>query len=225
MVSEVLRTLRERLTVRHFVPHVAVLVVFYGVTRDVETLIALTLGLGIVESIDVLRETPSIDDRWIQVGIGAFVTVGSFAWFGYELTVASDTGGPAWFPALLVFVGLWFLLDARRDFREGRRRSAPEEMDANDVMLVLNHAHLVTDELRSGPKTVPELADRCDLTESRVREAIDVAIDEDIVYPVGGTDGDEPERYALDESQLGGVAFVRSNAKRVLRRLARPFRR
>jgi len=63
------------------------------------------------------------------------------------------------------------------------------------------------------------------LTESRVREALDVGTDDGMVYRVDAGTGDDAERYALDESRVGGLAFVRSNGKRILRRLARPFQR
>ena len=46
-----------------------------------------------------------------------------------------------------------------------------------------------------------------------------------MVYRVGSERDDDGERYALDESKAGGIAFVRSNGKRILRRLARPFQR
>jgi predicted transcriptional regulator len=98
-------------------------------------------------------------------------------------------------------------------------------MSASEMMLVMNHARLVVKELKQGPKTVPELADACDLTESRVREALDVITDDGMIYPVDGSPSDDVERYALNESKVGGVAFVRSNGKRILRRLMRPFRR
>ena len=92
------------------------------------------------------------------------------------------------------------------------------------MMLILNHAHLVVDELQAGPKTVPELAEGCDLTESCIRDVLEVATEDGMIYRVSDTER-SPARYALDESKVGGVAFVRSNGKRILRRLARPFRR
>ena len=92
-------------------------------------------------------------------------------------------------------------------------------------MLVMNHAHLVVEELKQEPKTVAELANACDLTESRVREALDVGTDDGMIYRVDSERDDGGERYALDESKVGSVAFVRSNGKRILRRLARPFQR
>lgn len=226
MASPVLHTVRDRLTGRHLLAMAALLALVYGVTRSVDTVVGVVLALVFAETVQVLQETPTVDDRWVQVGIGAFVTVASLAWLAYELTAGAGTGGPAWFPGLTALVGVWFLLDARTAFAEGRARSSPpdDEMDAGDVMLVMSHAHLVTEELQSGPKTVAELAEACDLTESRVRESLDVATEEGIVYRTNADAPGDAERYALDESKVGGLAFVRSNGRRVLRRLARPFR-
>ncbi|ELZ05120.1 hypothetical protein [Natrialba aegyptia] len=92
-------------------------------------------------------------------------------------------------------------------------------------MLVLSHAHLVAEELKSDPepKTVTELADACDLTDSRVREALDAMTDDGTVYRVD-RDSADVDRYELDESKMAGIAFVRSHGKRIVRRSERPFR-
>lgn len=52
--------------------------------------------------------------------------------------------------------------------------------------LVLNRAHLVAEALNPNlePKTVTELADACDLTDARVREALDAMTDDGTVYRV-----------------------------------------
>jgi hypothetical protein len=225
MESRLVRTVRERVTVRHVLLTVVFLALVYGFTRSVETTVGIAVGFALIETIQLLREAPSIDDRWVGIGNGVFITVVSLVWLVYELTVAANTGGPAWFPGLTALIGVWFLFDARRDFTEGRHPHPNDDMTASEMMLVMNHGHLVAEELKQGPKTVAELVDACDLTESRVREALNVATDDGMIYRVDGSPGDDIERYALDESKVGGVAFVRSNAKRILRRLARPFRR
>jgi hypothetical protein len=46
-----------------------------------------------------------------------------------------------------------------------------------------------------------------------------------MIYRVNAGTSEDGKRYALDESKVGGLAFVRSNGKRILRRLARPFQR
>lgn len=162
MDSRLARTVRERVTVRHVLPMVVFLALVYGFTRSVETTVGITVGFALIETIQILRETPGIDDRWVGIGNGVFITVVSLAWLAYELTVAANTGGPAWFPGLTALIGVWFLFDARRDFAEGRQRHPDDDMDASEMMLVMNHGHLVVEELKQGPKTVAELADACD---------------------------------------------------------------
>jgi len=60
---------------------------------------------------------------------------------------------------------------------------------------------------------------RYNLTESRIREVLDFGTDDGMIYPVDTDTSDTTKRYALDESKVGGLAFVRSNGKRILRRL------
>jgi len=169
MDASIGRTARDHLTGRYVLSLVAFLALVYGVTQDLEMVFAIALGLAFVETISILRETPTVDSRWVGVGLGAFITVASLAWFAWELTAAAGTGGPVWFPAVTSLIGVWFFLDARKDFADGANSHAPDDMDASEMMLVMNHGHLVVEELKHGPKTVLELADACDLTESRVR--------------------------------------------------------
>lgn len=225
MISSIGRTAREQLTARYILSLGAFLALVYGVTQDIGTVLVIAFGLAFVEMFSILRETPTVDSRWVGIGLGVFITVASLAWLGWELTIAAETGGPAWFPALTALIGVWFLFDARADFADGAESDELDDMSASEVMVVMNHAHLVVEELKQGPKTVAELADACDLTESRVHEVLDFGIDDGMIYPVETDTSDTAKRYALDESKVGGLAFVRSNGKRILRRLARPFQR
>lgn len=223
MVPGIGHTIRDRLTLRHILPYAAFLALFYGVTRNTNTLIAVTIALGLAEGIDILQETPSVNNRWVQAGIGVFVSVASLAWLAFELA-ASTTSSPVWFPAVTFLAGVWFLLDARSGIPK-ERVSPDDKMGANEVMLVINHWHLIVDELKSGPKSVPELAEQCGLTESRVRGSLDLATDDGMVYRTDDRSPTDDVQYALDESKVGGIAFIRSNGKRLIRRLLRPLRR
>jgi len=89
-------------------------------------------------------------------------------------------------------------------------------MSASEVMLVMNHAHLVVEELKQGPKTVTELADACNLTESRIREVLDFGTDDGMIYPVdtdtsailpNGTPSTSRKSVALRSSVRTGSAF------------------
>lgn len=242
-VPALLRTVREKTTLRSVALAAAVFGALALLSDDpVGTLLAVGPAFVLAGSFSVLYDTPDVDSRYVTAGVGTVVFLGSLAWFWYETwgPGAVPGGGADWFPLLTAVVGAWILLDARKDFAEGRnadRSTANDDLDAAEVLLLMNHAYLVVEELRDGdPKTVAELAAACDLTASRVRDAIAVAGDEGMVYRVdGGREagmGSESEselgpaapRYALDESKAGYVAFVRGNAARVLRRLARPFR-
>ncbi len=124
------------------------------------------------------------------------------------------------------------LLDARRDLADGCRpdRSwVDDDVNPNDVVLLMNHGNLVMGKLREGPRTVPELAAACGLTQSRVRDAIEVAADVGMVYRLDGPGhidwtGRYAGQYTFDESKAVGWSFVRGTAARLARRLARPLR-
>jgi hypothetical protein len=78
------------------------------------------------------------------------------------------------------------LFDTRVDFVQGRRfgdKAHFEGMDTGEAMLVMQHIQLVAKQLEDGPKTVPEIAAACDLTESRVRQAIELAGRDDTIQP------------------------------------------
>lgn len=226
MKSHIVRIARERYTLRNVLSAVVFLTIMYGITRNEGIVIGLTVGLAVTEIANMIRETPSIDSRWATIGIGAFVTLASLAWFWYEVTV-STVEGKLWLPGLMAVVGVWFLFDGYRESGGSHwdHDKPRDDMSVNEMMVAMNHAHLVVQELKSGPKTIKELAAACDLTESRVREALDVGSDDGTIYRVDAKSTDDTERYAVDESMLGSVAFIRINGKRVLRRLARPFRR
>jgi apolipoprotein N-acyltransferase len=89
MVSSVGRTAREQLTARYVLSLVAFLALAYGVTQDIETALIIAFGLAFVELISILRATPTVDSRWVGVGLGAFITAASLAWLGWELTAAA----------------------------------------------------------------------------------------------------------------------------------------
>jgi hypothetical protein len=89
-------------------------------------------------------------------------------------------------------------------------RSDDEEMadaDSSELFLSMQVGHLLAEELKQGPKTVQGLADACDMTESRVREALDYHEQATTAYGDG-------EQWHPDESKIGTWAFIRDDTRR-----------
>lgn len=217
MFSALRRTARSQFTLRHLTG-IAVVVGFFALVLDLprSTLVAFAVALALSEAVTLLRNTPEIDQRYVKAGIGAFVTVGSL---GLGYLVLTGASGAPWLPALTLLAGVWFLVDAVSDVRRGRRPGvgADDDLSSAEVMLLMSHGHLVATELEDGPRTVPELAEACDLTESRVEDALTHLERSDVVARRG-------DRYALRPENLGAVAFARTTVSSIYRRLVRPFR-
>lgn len=217
MLNALLRTARQQLTARHLLG-IAVMFGFFVFVLDAsrEMLIGLTLALVIGELVTVFQDTPEIDQRYVKGAIGVGVIGGSLL-MAYPIA----TGGSRveWFPVLTLLGGCWIFADVYADFRQGRGADAgqPDDLSSGDVMLIMNHGHLVTNALKAGPRTVEQLATECDLTESRVQEALDF-------MERSGTVAHNGDRYVLRKENTGMWAFVRNTVTGTVRRLARPFR-
>lgn len=210
------------------------LVVLFGYLFDFSwaQVAVITAIVLVSDSVEIGHDIPGVDERHVRLllglvvlGVGGFVT-----WRGTDVGVAVGAA----------VVGGWIALDAVYSLRAGIRTSGPDdEPTASEGMLSMQVGNLVAEELRDGPKTVPELADACDMTESRVRDALDLHERAGTAYRVSdrreateranGTDGpvsddEEREVWALDESKVGPWAFVRDNTRRTVARIARPFR-
>ncbi len=217
MRNALLRTARQQLTARHLLG-LAVFLGFFAVVLDVsrEMFIGLTIAIVIGEGFTVLQNTPEVDQRYVKGAMGVGVVGGSLV-MGYSIVAGGS--GAAWFPILTLLGGLWLLADVHADFRHGRGADAgqSEDLSSEEVMLLMNHGHLVATALEDGPSTVEQLATDCDLTESRVREALNF-------MERSGTVSHDGDRYVLREENVGPWAFVRNLATGTVRRIARPFR-
>lgn len=217
MRNALLRTARQQLTARHLLGLV-VFLGFFAVVIDVsrEMLIGLIVAIVVGEIVTVLQNTPEIDQRCVKGGIGMVVVGGSLL-MAYPVV----TGGSsvAWFPILTLLGGFWIFADVHADFRHGRGADAgqSEDLSSEEVMLLMNHGRLVATALEDGPSTVEQLAIDCDLTESRVQEALDF-------MERSGTASHDGDRYVLREENVGPWAFVRNLATGTARRIVRPFR-
>lgn len=226
MPSETLAILRNRFSLRGAILWVPTLAIVYVVADSYEVIVGILIGFLFIEGMDLLRDLPGVDERWVKAGFAVLLGVASTAWLWLE--VMESTAVPdLLFPVLAVAASLWLILDARADFVQGRRLDTGEEFDdlsSAEAMLVMQHASLVADELEAEPKTVDELAEACDLTVSRVEDVIDLVGQDGTIYPVD-PDAAEP-RYALDEQKMGLSGFGRKAAgglTELLDRLARPF--
>lgn len=226
MLERLTTVVRARYSIRGVATWLPLFGALYLLTRDASTVVGLAIGVTVVEFTRVLRELPGVDGRRVDAAVGGCIAAVSAGWLGYEATVGAT--GVLWLPALATLAGVWLLLDARRDLIEDVPTSADptEDMSSAEVFAALSHAQLLAEELREGPKTVPELATACDLTESRVRESLSYLTDDGTVYRVDNGDDDPAaeHKYALDESRIGVPAFVKLNGTRLVRRLLRPLR-
>lgn len=172
--------------------------------------LVVTVVVLVGESAELAHPLPGIDERQFRLGLGLVtVAAGGVAYWaqGNVAVAAVGFGG-----------GGWLTLDALYTLRNSIQSSPDEMTDAgtSDVFLLMQVSHLVADELKDGPKTVPELAEACDMTESRICEALEYHERAETTYRDGN-------QWHLDESKIGLWAFVRDNTRRVLTRLLRPF--
>jgi len=173
--------------------------------------IVVTVVVFVGDSVELARPLPGLDERHFRLTLGLIAVAAS--------GVAYWAQGDATVAAVGVSGGGWLMLDALYSLREGIRSGGDRSADADssEVFLSMQVGHLVAKELRDGPKTVPEIADGCDMTESRVREALDYHKQADTAY----RDGDQ---WHLNESNVGAWAFVRDNTRLALIRFLRPLR-
>ena len=224
--------LAQRLSVGGVVTWATLLGGLYLATGNASLVVGILTAAVVTEVVDVLEAVPSVDERWVKVGLAGVVLLVSGVWLWADLQ--EPTGDRfVWVPVVAVGGGLWLLLDTRADFVQGRRfdRAAdPDDLSSREAMLLVQHAALVADRLDEGPKTVPELAAACDLTESRVRDTIEIAGHDGAIYPVddpgADEDADGEPRYALDDRKMGFSGLGRQAAgglSGLARRLVRPF--
>ena len=109
------------------------------------------------------------------------------------------------------------MLDALYSLREDIRLGDDEmaNADSSELFLSMQVSHLVAEALNDGPKTVPELADACDMTESGVRETLDSHEQADTAYTDGG-------QWHLG-SKIRIRAFIKDNTRSALTWCFCPF--
>lgn len=156
-------------TLRTFVGAVGVfaaLVVFTEYTiRSLAPVLILSAGMLTYSAMDEAYDLPG-GTNWLVYGLG-LVAVGVFLTLSYT----------AWIGGVVLLVGLWFVLDGAITIRYGSVQTPHEFVSGaeSEAMLRMQILHTVYRTLRESdqPHTPTELAEACDLTESRVRSALE----------------------------------------------------
>jgi len=199
-------------TLRTFVGAVGVftaLMVFTEYTiRSLAPVLILSAGMLSYNVVDETYDLPN-GTNWLVYGI-ALVAAGVFLMLNYTTLI----GG------MVVLVGLWFVLDGAATIRYGSARTSHEfvsgpESEAMLRMQILNTVHRTLRE-SNRPHTPAELAEVCDLTESRVRSALNY------LEQRGQVTKTEKEYRAVPQTWGGVTPVVRFGAW-VPRRILRPF--
>jgi hypothetical protein len=227
MDSEIVTALRRRVSVVSLALWGLLFAITVTLAERPQIIVAIAAAYLAVVGIRVSRDVPGADERRVKAGVGLLAVVASVGW----LLGRGSTAETALLPGLAAVAGGWLALDARADLAEGRRagETAGESADGVDSTLddpvrFARHTNRLSSELEERPKTVSELASACDLSESRVRDLVELAGQDGTIHPVD-PDSDDP-RYALDSRQLGlgGVGRKATAGTRgALGRLIRPL--
>ena len=238
MPSTLTARVTQRLSLRTLLLYLLVAGGVVAFTGNVALVAGLATAFLIVETRQVLIDTPGIDNRWVTVGLAVVLLAVSLVWLVAEFRQPAALRA-LWAPVAAVIGGLWLLLDARVDFAydtADTETDQADDLDPDAFLLRMLRLNRIADTLEAGPKTVSEIAARCDLTERQVQAAIELSGDDGPIVRVDDppadstadetvTTADEPPRYALNTRQLGVTGVGRlaiGGLTGLLRRLARP---
>lgn len=131
--------------------------------------------------------------------------------------------GGHWIGWGVVVIGAWILLDGidewRRDDVSADATAGEDDVSKGDVFRYGEYNRWLLEELRAAdrPLTAAEIQSRTGLTEDDFEHLLESHGESGPIERVGNG-------YALDESELGSVAFVRNLVRTIGGRLFRPFR-
>ncbi|ESS06664.1 MAG: hypothetical protein A07HB70_01385 [uncultured archaeon A07HB70] len=178
--------------------------------RSFAPILGLFGGMLAYEVADDLYDLPD-GTNWTVYGLGI-----GFAGVVFALNHVVWAGG------LLVVTGAWFVVDGATRIRYGSVQTVHEFVSGleDDAMLKMQVMNTVYRTLRGSddPLTVAELAECCDLTESRVGSALDYMEHRGQVISTGAGYRAKPQRW-------GKATPVARALRWVPRRVVRPVTR
>jgi DNA-binding transcriptional ArsR family regulator len=139
------------------------------------------------------------------------------------LTDASTVAISLAFYTVFCLFGAWFVFDGIQQYRyrdHDEQSSSIEDFitdDTDEMMLRFQMSGTVARAVRDEPRTVSELAEDLDLTESRVERSLVALSEEDMVYRSDDT-------YHASVYMTDKLSPVKRFVRWVPRRLVRPFR-
>ncbi|WP_276253778.1 hypothetical protein [Halomontanus rarus] len=223
MTGSRIASLRERIDTTDLGVLVVLLAALY-VTTD-GALESMTSVFGALLAVPLFKwvlEAADIDDTTAGLLLGSVVAALGVGAVIFEESIWIGTGALA--------VGCWLVLDTVYESRTGNgeptavETGTDEGEDADDITeaemyTLMGHSQWVIEALQeaSRPLSAAELRERTGLTDDELEDVLEITRDNGTVERVGNG-------YVVDESELGGVAFVRGIVRSVGSRLLRPLR-
>lgn len=215
MTRSRIASLRERIDTTDLGALVVLLTVLYVTTDGV--LESMTSVFGLLLAVPVfgwVLETVDVSDTAAGLLLGSIVAALGVAAIVFDGSVRIGAGAVA--------VGCWVVLDTVYESRNGEStatETGEDDITEAEMYTLMGHSQWVIEALQeaSRPLSAAELRERTGLTDDELEDVLEIAQDNGTVERVGNG-------YVVDESELGGVAFVRGIVRSVGGRLLRPFR-
>ena len=214
MPSTAVARLTQRVSLRAVLWYVLVAAGGIVVTGNVALVVGLASAFLVIETRQLLIDTPGVDNRWVTVGLAVVLLTVSLVWLLAELR-QPPLLRTLWAPVAAVLGGVWLLLDARVDlvYDQPRGSSDPvDELDSGVFLLRMLRLNRIVDTLESGPKTVPEIAAASELTEPQVRAAIELAGDDGPIVRVTDPSIDSADNSAIDSADNSAIDSADNSA-------------
>ncbi|WP_226006126.1 hypothetical protein [Natrinema salinisoli] len=211
MIRESLGRFRDRVDLSDIVVSAGVAGVLLRLGVDA-SLVGTILGAAVV--------TPLAEPLLERFDIGPGIAGIAFGGFAVAAGIVQLRDGGRLFGGSLLAIGFWICLDGLYTWRTGDETTRDEDdMTKDEVLLVSEHNRWLLEELRAAdrPLAKAEICDRTGLLDGDFERLLEIHGDSGPIERVGNG-------YAIDEDEMGGIAFVRNIARKAVSRLLRPFR-